>query len=91
MGLNAHFFYPTHGISQVAERLAGCLRRGVRYGCGVNTVDPQAHMAYLEDGTTVSYRRMVSTMPLPIFLVDLRHLINRAACSRSRSSHWICS
>jgi protoporphyrinogen oxidase len=66
VGLNAYFYYPTDGISGLADRLARRLAHHttIMWDSSVVAVDAQRHIAVLSDGTSISYRRLVSSMPL---------------------------
>ena len=66
MGPNARFGYPLRGGFQALmdgflPHLTGELRLGVQVGA----VSPSRHTVTLEDGETIPYEFLVSTMPLP--------------------------
>ena len=61
-GYNATFVYPEDGLDVLAQRFAQRCR--VNYGKRVVSIDPAARHVTLDDGTTVRYERLVSTLPL---------------------------
>lgn len=61
-GYNNTFLYPEGGLSSFADALAG--RADVRCGMRVVRIDTQARAVVFEDGSTVEYSRLVSTLPL---------------------------
>jgi UDP-galactopyranose mutase len=66
MGPNARFGYPLRGGFQALmdgflPHLEGELRLGIR----VAAVSPSRHVVRLEDGRTIPYEFLISTMPLP--------------------------
>ena len=63
LGLNSTFFYAPRGASSVAEALAAQVGP-VRYQCRLVELDPRRRLAVLSDGTRISYRTLVSTIPL---------------------------
>lgn len=69
MGPNARFGYPLRGGFQALmdgflPHLAGPVWLGAR----VTGVSPLAHLLTLDDGRTVPYEQLVSTMPLPVLV-----------------------
>lgn len=69
-GYNTTFLYPARGGIQV---LAEALARGLplRLGTSLDSVDWKRRRATLSTGETVSYHRLVSTLPLPELLQRL--------------------
>lgn len=64
LGYNPTFLYPRQGgISLLPESLARG-RRDLRLGATAAAVDARARTVRLEDGSTLSYARLVSTIPL---------------------------
>lgn len=61
-GYNVTFAYPRGGLDAVARSLAA--RCDVRYGTEVLAIDASARTVALADGTTWSYDRLFSTLPL---------------------------
>lgn len=61
-GYNNTFLYPEGGLSQFADALAA--RADVRCQMRVVRIDAAARAVEFEDGSTVSYSRLVSTLPL---------------------------
>ncbi|MBV9079687.1 MAG: FAD-dependent oxidoreductase [Elusimicrobia bacterium] len=67
-GYNATFLYPkTGGIQALASAMGESLS-GIRLRVSVASVDWRRRRATLSDGTTVGYRRLVNTIPLPELL-----------------------
>jgi protoporphyrinogen oxidase len=63
IGLNASFRYARRGASQLADALAS--RVGpIRYLTRLARLEPCSHIAVCDDGTTISYDHLVSTIPL---------------------------
>jgi UDP-galactopyranose mutase len=73
-GPNNTFKYPRHGgTGGLFQRLADTLGSHVRYGARVESVDEQAKVVRLADGTSEPYDRLVSTMPLDLLVSSLSH------------------
>jgi protoporphyrinogen oxidase len=70
IGLNARFYYPRRGISEMSEALAACLQP-IRYNTGLCGISPSEKLAILSDGSEVRYSHLISTIPLK----DLGRLI----------------
>ena len=62
VGYNATFVYPAEGLDALALRMAEAC--DVRYNKRVTRIDVEARMLYFEDGTSESYDRLVSSLPL---------------------------
>jgi protoporphyrinogen oxidase len=63
MGYNANFIYPKRvGIELLSRAFAG--RVAVRTGLRAVEVDPRRRLVSLSDGSSVSYSRLVTTLPL---------------------------
>ncbi len=66
IGTNAEFRYPSHapGYGSIGESLRA---RAAKVHCGhrASRVDIPGHRVHFENGTTVDYGRLVSTIPLP--------------------------
>jgi len=68
LGYNATFRYPARGgIGAIARALAKDLT-SVRCGSAVREVDLGAKRVVLDDGESLSYDRLVATIPLPALL-----------------------
>jgi UDP-galactopyranose mutase len=66
MGPNARFGYPlTGGFQALMDGFLPHLRGELRTGTRVTRVSPLRHTATLDDGTTVRYGHLISTLPLP--------------------------
>ena len=66
MGPNARFGYPlTGGFQALMDGFLPHLRGELRTSTRVTRVSPLRHTATLDDGTTVRYEYLISTMPLP--------------------------
>ena len=69
MGPNARFGYPLRGGFQaLMDGFLPHLRGGLRLGTRVVSVSAAQHALELDDGTTVRYEQLVSTMPLPVLV-----------------------
>jgi UDP-galactopyranose mutase len=78
-GPNARFGYPLRGGFQaLMDGFLPHLRGELRLGARVTRVVPSAHRVELADGTSWSYEKLVSTMPLP----QLIKLIGKEAPTR---------
>jgi UDP-galactopyranose mutase len=73
MGPNARFGYPLRGGFQaLMNGFLPHLRGELRLGTRVRSVSPLRHELTLDDGSTVPYDYLVSTMPLPKLVATLR-------------------
>jgi UDP-galactopyranose mutase len=88
MGPNARFGYPLRGGFQAL--MDGFLRRlscDLRLNARVERVLPSRHRLMLSDGSMHGYRRLISTMPLPLLVAaagEEAPLAVRTAASRLR-------
>jgi UDP-galactopyranose mutase len=65
-GPNARFGYPLKGGFQaLMNGFLPQLRGEVKLNANVARVLPAKHLVILDDGTTIAYEKLVSTMPLP--------------------------
>ena len=81
MGPNAVFGYPRRGGFQaLMDGFLPHLRGQIRLGTRVVSVSPRLHELILDDGSTVAYDYLISTMPLPKLV---------AAMSKEAPSHVI--
>lgn len=62
VGYNATFLYPTQGLDALARRLAEKCQ--MHYGKCAVKIDPLAREVHFADGSSVGYRRLISTLPL---------------------------
>lgn len=66
MGPNARFGYPLHGgFAALMEGFRPHLKGPVRLNTAIIGVEPKKHLVRLSDGSTVRYRHLINTMPLP--------------------------
>jgi protoporphyrinogen oxidase len=65
-GYNARFRYPVDGLDALVAAMAA--RADVRVGHRVTSIDPAARVIGFADGSTASYERLLSTLPLPTAL-----------------------
>jgi UDP-galactopyranose mutase len=66
MGPNARFGYPLRGGFQaLMDGFLPHLKGELQLGTRVVSVSPVRHTATLDDGSTVRYEHLISTMPLP--------------------------
>jgi protoporphyrinogen oxidase len=64
-GYNGTFFYPSSGrIGEAAEALSEPFADRIRYGCAVRSVDLDERALETEDGETIPYDALISTLPL---------------------------
>ncbi len=63
-GYNTSFHYPTEGIGALPASFVPHIS-DLRLGTGVVSVDPEKHKVYLDDGTTLAYTTLITTIPLP--------------------------
>jgi UDP-galactopyranose mutase len=78
-GPNARFGYPLRGGFQaLMDGFLPLLRGELRLGATVAQVEPSARRVVLDDGTSYTYDKLVSTMPLP----QLIRLIGKEAPTR---------
>ncbi|MEN9933883.1 MAG: hypothetical protein RLZZ387_462 [Chloroflexota bacterium] len=69
MGPNARFGYPLKGGFQaLMDGFLPHLKGELRTGTHVAAVSPSRHELTLDDGSTVQYGHLVSTMPLPVLV-----------------------
>jgi UDP-galactopyranose mutase len=69
MGPNARFGYPLRGgIQALMDGFLPHLRGPLWLGRTVVAVSPARHTITLDDGRTVPYQRLISTMPLPVLI-----------------------
>jgi UDP-galactopyranose mutase len=69
MGPNARFGYPLRGGFQaLVDGFVPHLKGRIRYGSRVTAVSPANHTIALQDGSTLSYEQLISTMPLPMLI-----------------------
>jgi len=67
-GYNIEFAYPQHGgIGRLAESFAPSVGP-IHYGARARRVDPERRVVEFDDGTTVEYETLVSSIPLPVLL-----------------------
>jgi UDP-galactopyranose mutase len=69
MGPNARFGYPLRGGFQaLMDGFLPFVGKQLKLNSGVRTVSALAHEVELTDGTVIPYRKLISTMPLPILI-----------------------
>lgn len=69
VGYNRTFYYPEGGIGRLPEALQLLLGERVHTRKKVVEVQLGKKIITFEDGSTVRYRRLISTIPLPEFLI----------------------
>ncbi|PLW15812.1 hypothetical protein PCANC_01371 [Puccinia coronata f. sp. avenae] len=73
-GPNATFKFPAHGgTGQIWKAVSRCIpQERFRFGRRLVSVDGQKRVASFDDGSTVAYNKMISSVPLDVFcgLVD---------------------
>ncbi|MEM2001680.1 MAG: hypothetical protein QXT77_03400 [Candidatus Methanomethylicaceae archaeon] len=62
VGYNATFVYPVEGLSTLVQRMAE--RCNVHYGKRAVSLDVKEKVVYFEEGSTVRYEILLSTLPL---------------------------
>jgi UDP-galactopyranose mutase len=93
LGYNAKFAYPREGgISALPRALANGLKVPPSYHTAVTRVDMQRRTATFADGSKLSYRKLVNTMPLPTFVAMLegasKEIVAAAAKLRATTVHY---
>jgi UDP-galactopyranose mutase len=69
MGPNARFGYPLRGGFQaLMDGFLGLLRCDLRLESSVKSISPTKHRITLTSGEELSYRKLISTMPLPALI-----------------------
>ncbi|KAI9145790.1 UDP-galactopyranose mutase-like protein [Paraphysoderma sedebokerense] len=65
-GPNAVFRFPAHGgTGGIWKAVAKTIPQSrLRFNCKVVKIDPKAKIATLEDGRTIAYQKLISTMPV---------------------------
>jgi protoporphyrinogen oxidase len=64
-GYNGTFFYPASGrLGDVVDALAEPLAGQASYGCAARAVDLEARLVETDEGETLSYESLISTLPL---------------------------
>jgi protoporphyrinogen oxidase len=85
LGLNAHFYYPRGGISQLSNKLAAKVdAERIFYRATLVEIDAVAKHARLADNTIVNYDVLVSTTPLNVLVDMLAPLPPHVAAARER-------
>lgn len=102
VGYNAEFVYPEEGLNVLMENISG--KCDVRYQKEVQRIDVKNKIIYFKDKTSVSYDKLISTLPLSkiIKMANLRLkekadpytsvlVVNIAAVKGSScpSEHWL--
>lgn len=78
VGYNATFSYPRTGGSQtIVDALASEITIPIQTGSELISVDPVAKICEFSDGSSVKYRSLVSTLPIPA-LLRLIHRVDPA-------------
>ncbi|MFH1131615.1 MAG: FAD-dependent oxidoreductase [Pseudomonadota bacterium] len=74
LGYNIRFFYPRHGgIQTLSDALAARLdQKQVRLSSMAEEIDPEKQTVVI-GGERISYRALISTMPLPLLVKALRN------------------
>ena len=72
MGYNAEFLYPkSGGIQTVASAIAAAINpQNIHLNAGVTQIDFAQKLVTLSDERRVAYKRLISTIPLPL-LIDM--------------------
>jgi protoporphyrinogen oxidase len=68
VGYNTQYLYPIEGLGTLAQRMAARCAGGVHHGKRVVGIDPKAHTVRFADNTSVSYSRLLTTLPLDVNL-----------------------
>nr|WP_166481966.1 FAD-dependent oxidoreductase [Scytonema sp. UIC 10036] len=72
IGYNTQFIYPEEGLNTLAQRMAE--HCNIRYGKRAVKIDVEAKEVLFEDRSTISYKKLISTLPLNRML-DITGLI----------------
>ncbi len=62
VGYNVSFVYPEQGLDTLARGLTA--RANISYGKRVRAIDTAGRAVHFDDGTVVSYKTLISTLPL---------------------------
>ncbi len=62
VGYNVKFVYPTEGLNTLALRMAEVC--DINYGKRVVHIELESHVVVFEDGSSVGYDQLISTLPL---------------------------
>lgn len=62
VGYNTDFVYPTNGLNNLAKELAD--RCNLHYRNRITRIDTKNNKLYFENNSTVSYEKIISTLPL---------------------------
>lgn len=81
-GYNTTFIYPQEGLNALAQRMAAV--SDIRYGKRVTRISCEEKKVQFEDGTSVRYEALLSTLPLNK-MMDMTGLATRAAADPSPS------
>ena len=86
MGYNAEFLYPKQGgIQTVANAIAGAVgEHRIHLNARIQRVDAREKRVHLEDGCTVEYGRLVSTIPLPLLIDAIQDVPEEIQTARQR-------
>ncbi len=89
------FGYPlSGGIATLIEAFAAQVRHRLRLGVAVESLDTHNHIVRLSDGSVLSYRSLVSSIPLPLLVSLLEHapshISERAKTLQHISLHCVC-
>ena len=73
LGPNARFGYPLHGgfESLVKGFMKYLDAKRIKLNTTITAINPAKHQLTLTDGSTMNYRRLVCTMPLPVLVNNL--------------------
>ncbi|HLG95707.1 MAG TPA: FAD-dependent oxidoreductase [Bryobacteraceae bacterium] len=72
MGPNARFGYPLHGgFQSLMDGFLPRLKGEVRLNAEVMRIAPRSRRVFLQDGTPIPYRKLISTMPLPTLIARI--------------------
>jgi protoporphyrinogen oxidase len=68
VGYNTQYLYPIEGLGTLAQRMAARCSQGVHYGKRASRIDTAAREVHFDDGTSLKYSRLLSTLPLDVMM-----------------------
>ena len=90
MGPNARFGYPLHGgFQSLMNGFVPFLKGRLRLNSRIAEISPSQHRLTLDNGTSLEYGHLISTMPLPVLVRSLRGEVPAAIRKAAESLRYI--
>lgn len=95
LGYNSSFFYPSHGMGELSERVFKLLKPyfNIDFNTSLNSLDLKNKTATLSTGEKIKFEHLVSTAPLPTLLEMVKkpqaHLSKLANKLRYKPLHYL--